>query len=129
MALILVIDDEPEMRRLLRRILVGAGHRVIEAENGASGLRHLERERPDLVITDILMPDKDGIETIQEIRSAQAGMRIIAMTGGGRYQGFEYLDIAKALGADALLSKPFRSAELLDAVAQLVSADPQQAIG
>jgi YesN/AraC family two-component response regulator len=120
MALILLIDDEPEIRSVLRRILLSAGHGVIEAENGKLGLRRLHSDHPDLVITDILMPEKGGIEAIEEIRRAVPAPKIIAMSGGGRYKGFEYLEIAKWLGADALLVKPFRAASLLETVDQVL---------
>lgn len=126
MALILIIDDEPEVRGLLCRILADEGHRVIEADNGAVALKVIGRNQPDLVITDILMPDKDGIETIQEMRLLHPGLKIIAMTGGGRYQGFEYLDVAKALGADALLNKPFRAAQISALVADLMPRPPER---
>jgi len=120
MALILLIDDDADIRSVLRRILQSAGHGTIEAENGKEGVQRMQDAHPDIVITDILMPEKDGIETIEDIRRIRPAPKIIAMSGGGRYQGFEFLEIAKCLGADALLAKPFRRAALLETIAQVL---------
>ena len=120
MALILLIDDDADIRGVLRRILQSAGHDTIEAENGKEGVRRVQDAHPDIVITDILMPEKDGIETIEDIRRVSPPPKIIAMSGGGRYDGFEFLEIAKCLGADALLSKPFRRAAVLETIAQVL---------
>ena len=125
MALIVLIDDDEEIRRVLSRILLSAGHAVIEAENGKIGLRRVRDDHPDLVLTDILMPDKDGIEAIEDIRRLSPVPKIIAMSGGGRYTGFEFLEIAKGLGADALLTKPFRAAILLETIESVMSAAPE----
>ena len=125
MALILLIDDDHDMRSTLRRILTNAGHTVVEAGNGSDGLRRVAEDRPALVITDILMPGMDGIETIQCLTGAHPGLRVIAMTGGGRYHGFEYLDVARALGAHALLNKPFRAETLLETVRGLLPPSPR----
>jgi CheY-like chemotaxis protein len=80
---ILVIDDEPAIRALLRAILTGAGHEVFEAENGAAALRLLERQPAELAICDMLMPGLDGLETIRLLRQAFPALRIVAMSGGG----------------------------------------------
>jgi CheY-like chemotaxis protein len=127
MALILVIDDDQDIRRVLSRILLAAGHTVREAENGKVGVKQVKDEPPDLIITDILMPEKDGIEAIEDIRRLTHMPKIIAMSGGGRYKGFEFLEIAKCLGADALLTKPFRSAVLLDTVEQVLGVPGDRA--
>jgi DNA-binding response OmpR family regulator len=121
MALVLVIDDEPQMRRMIRRILSAAEHDAIEASNGREGLAMFQKYRPDIVVTDILMPEKEGIETILEIRRATAATGIIAISGGGVSDNLMFLDIAKKFGADAVLAKPFRAQELIDAVAGLLA--------
>jgi CheY-like chemotaxis protein len=115
MATILVIDDEPAMRELVVRILSPAGHSIIEAADGTEGVTLAVKHRPELVITDVIMPGKEGIATMCEIQECLPDTRIVVMSGGtGR--NFMLLDIAKALGADAVLAKPFRSAQLFKAV-------------
>lgn len=117
MVSILVIDDEPQLRRVLTRILSRAGHEVIEAKDGREGMKRFDAHRPQLVITDVFMPDKEGIETIAEIRSKAPKTCIVAISGGAR--AFSPLDIAAKLGADATLAKPFRPEDLLALVARL----------
>ena len=119
MALILVIDDDPAMRRLVMRVLAGR-HRLIEAENGAEGLRLRAQHQPDLIITDILMPQKEGIETMREVKQLAPATKIIAISGGAA-PNLMYLDMARSLGADAVLAKPFRPAELTDTVERLLA--------
>jgi CheY-like chemotaxis protein len=116
MATILVIDDEPAMRELVARILSPAGHSIIEAANGIEGVGLAEKHRPEVVITDVLMPGKEGIETMCEIQARLPASRIVVISGGGRARNLMFLDIAKALGASAVLAKPFRSAELFKVV-------------
>ena len=121
MALILVIDDAAAMRELVRRMLVRAEHTVIEAEDGEIGVSVFRDKRPALVITDLLMPNKEGIETIQDIRRISSATPIIAMSGSTATNGNLYLGAAKKLGADAVLSKPFKPDELLRVVDRLLS--------
>lgn len=120
MALVLVVEDELSMRRLIRRILSGAGHNVLEASNGFEALSLLAAGAPDLVITDLFMPEKEGIETIRAIREEHADLPIIAMTGGGYHANLELLGMAEKFGANARLAKPFRREELLEAVEKLL---------
>jgi DNA-binding response OmpR family regulator len=117
MARILVIDDEDRMRRLVSRILTKAGHVVIEAKNGREGVVQFDAHRPAVVISDILMPEQEGIETIKELRRKAPAVWIIAMSGGGTSHNMKFLEFAKALGADSALAKPFRADELIEAVA------------
>ena len=117
MAEILVIDDEPQMRRLIARILTGAGHGVHEAENGRDGIGLFHRVHPALVITDIVMPDMEGIEMIRELRQEAPTIPILAISGGGPAV---YLRAATGLGATAALAKPFSTDELLEAVGNLL---------
>ena len=113
MAQILVIDDEEMLRRTL---LERAGHTVVEAEDGKHGLAQFEVQRPDLVLTDIIMPNCEGVETIGEMRRQAPDLPIIAMSGGGSRGGDLFLTLAEQLGASATLSKPIRQAELVAAV-------------
>ncbi len=117
MTTILLIDDDPEIRELYRRILERAGYEVSDAPDGASGIR-LFREKPaDLVLTDIVMPEKEGLETIMELKREFPSVRIIAMSGGGKATtSFTCLRLAKMLGADQALSKPIPRTQLLEAV-------------
>jgi two-component system, chemotaxis family, chemotaxis protein CheY len=121
MALILVIDDVAMMRDLVRRMLERAEHSVIEAADGEAGIAAVEMQAPALVITDLIMPKKEGIETIQQIRRSHPNIKIIAMSGHVRPDGVSYLDAARQLGADAILAKPFLKAALLDVVDRLLN--------
>jgi len=122
MARILVIDDEDQVRRLLRAALEMKGHEVLEASNGKEALR-LHRATPaELAITDILMPEMDGVELIQALRSVAPQLKIIAMSGGGRFRQTEALDMAEPLGAFATLRKPFGLDALLEAVTGALAA-------
>ena len=116
MARVLVIDDQDLVREAIRVALEGAGHEVSEAKNGDQGL-DLQKERPfDIIITDILMPVKEGIETIIQVRKEFENLKIIAISGGGRGKSIDYLKLAKQAGADKALPKPFSNEELLSAV-------------
>jgi len=116
MARILVIDDDQAIRTVMRRVLEKAGHVVTEAEDGEAGLALLEEELPDMVVTDLLMPEKEGIETILEMRQSFPDLPVLAVSGadGGVEEG-PLLD-ARLLGADSTLSKPFSLEEFLEAV-------------
>jgi DNA-binding response OmpR family regulator len=121
LANILVIDDEEPMRRFVARALEKQGHALFEAADGAEALRILAERPADLVITDLLMPETDGIETIMELRRLYPGTKIIAISGGGEYQtGAGFLRAAESLGADRTLTKPFRFQQLLPAVEALL---------
>lgn len=125
MATILIIDDDPLVRTTLRAMLQGAGHEVLEAEDGDDGLALFDAHRPALVITDIIMPRREGIEIILTLRRTAPAVRIIGISGGGAKDhdnsGTEYLDMARKLGADRVLSKPFSAKELLSTVTELVA--------
>jgi CheY-like chemotaxis protein len=120
MARILVIDDDGQVRGAIRRILERADHTVLDAADGETGIR-VYRERPtDLVITDIFMPERDGIETIQQLRREFPGVKIIAISGGDRTQTVDLRKDAELLGASRSLRKPFELTELLKAVSELL---------
>jgi len=116
MTRILVIDDEELTRFTMREILEGAGHEVVEAENGNQGLS-VQKDQPcDLVITDIIMPEKEGVETIIEMKRDFPSVPIIAISGGGRTRNLDFLKLARQYGARIILAKPFSESELIDAV-------------
>jgi DNA-binding NtrC family response regulator len=121
---ILVIDDEEPIRRLLRKLLEGAGYEVIEAENGRAGIQQCNRATVDLVITDIIMPEGEGLETIRELRRLQPGMKIFAMTGARISKQLDILNIAEAFGAIRTFDKPFELNAVLNAVREQVPLPP-----
>ncbi len=112
---VLVIDDEPGLRQVIRRMLEPAGHEVVEAENGRAGAQALHAAPFDVVLTDIIMPEQEGMETIGEMRKLNKTVRIVAMSGGG-IKDLDVLLLARRLGADATLAKPFRKDDLLACV-------------
>lgn len=119
---VLVIDDEQLIRLQIRSALELEGFVVHEAANGNEGLARMAAARADVVITDILMPDKEGIETILELRRSYPGVKIIAISGGGRTGNKDFLHTAKHLGADRILAKPFGLADLLGLIRELLPA-------
>jgi CheY-like chemotaxis protein len=118
---ILIIDDEPTIRHMVARILERAGYATVSAANGAQGFASFCRDRPSLVITDIIMPVREGIETIHRIRRERADLPIIAMSGSTRKGGADFLAMAYELGATAILRKPFEPVELLDCVTRCLA--------
>ena len=117
---ILVIDDDAQLRGFLREVLDQAGYRVYEAANGNEGSEQYARHDPDLVLTDIVMPEKEGMELIMELRRDHPTLPIIAMSGGNAGFSGSYLTVASKLGADAALAKPFTASHLLAAIEQLL---------
>jgi DNA-binding NtrC family response regulator len=122
MADILIIDDDRQMRRLLMRILTGVGHTVRQAENGRDGVESFARQRADMVITDIVMPDMEGLETILSLRRENPTLPIIAISGG---TDPVYLRAAASLGATGSLRKPFAPTALLELVEAMLGATPE----
>jgi DNA-binding response OmpR family regulator len=121
MAKILVFDDEPSILLMIKKMLEKAGHEVDIALNGKDGMEQFERNRPDLVITDIIMPEKEGLETILELRKRYPALKIIAISGGGRVGPDGYLPSAKLLGADMVFQKPLVQKEFMKAVSILLN--------
>ena len=114
MATILVIDDEDSIRTLLKDVLEKAGHRVIQASDGREGLEAYQKNKVDLVMMDILMPDTDGLEATLQLTREYLDAKIIAMTGAQGDKNF--LDVAKLFGARRVFEKPFDLAKLVQAV-------------
>jgi two-component system, chemotaxis family, chemotaxis protein CheY len=117
---ILIIDDDGEFRKMLVLVLTRAGYEVVEASNGREGLWAYQADPVDLVVTDIFMPVQEGIETVFKLKEISPGLSIIAISGGGSRQNFDYLDNVSDLGVDKTLQKPFAMSELLDAIRELI---------
>jgi CheY-like chemotaxis protein len=122
MAVIVVIDDHEPIRRLIRRILSKEGHDIFEAADGTVVSDLLHQHALDLVITDIFMPNRDGIEVVRDIRRLSPKTKIVAMTGSNEIREELYFSAARALGADATITKPFR-ADVLRAMVRRLLAD------
>ncbi|MFH0823206.1 MAG: response regulator [Pseudomonadota bacterium] len=125
MARILVIDDDDLVLSMLGRVLENAGHVVTVASNGEVGIRLFREQPTDLIITDIIMPEKEGWETILELRGEFPHVKIIAISGGGRQGPYGYLMLAKRFGAERVFSKPLKSEELLNAISELLGSTDQ----
>lgn len=124
MACILLIDDDPILREALHPLLVGAGCIVQEATNGTAALAHYRQRPSDLVITDLLMPDMEGLELIRALRRQDSAVKIIAMSGGSAGIAANYLKVAMKFGAGWTLAKPFSRQEFLDTVTVALADTP-----
>lgn len=113
---VLLVEDDDQVRMLLKTNLISAGYEVSEAPNGAGAGAMYKQRRPDLVVTDVLMPDKDGLELIMELRRTDPSVRILAISGGGKTDSESHLKIAQKLGAKQTLAKPFGNDAFLEAV-------------
>lgn len=120
MSSILVVDDDPQVLELVSQMLMLEGHTVTRAANGIEAERAFERIDFDLVITDLIMPEREGIETIARMRRATPVMPIIAISGGGRIGPGDYLQTAAQMGANATLAKPFDRTDLVSIVTELL---------
>ncbi len=120
MARILIIEDDQEVREYLESVLSRAGHECLCASDGKEGVDVFSANPVDLVITDIIMPEKDGIETIMDLRRKNNTLKVIAISGGGRAEPENYLHSAKLLGANRTIKKPFTNEEMLQAIRTLM---------
>lgn len=120
---ILAIDDDPNVRQMICRMLERNGYEVVTAANGADGVKEYRSNPPDAVVTDIIMPEQEGIETIRQLKSEFPDCRIIAISGGGRVGPQDYLNMAKLLGAAKTISKPFESAQLVSAIREVLDEE------
>jgi CheY-like chemotaxis protein len=121
---ILVVDDDPEIRELLKLLLETRDYEVALAEDGRKAARAIAQRPFDLAMTDLLMPERDGLEFIREVHRAHPALKIIAMSGGGHIAGEAYLKMARAFGAGAVLEKPFGPEELWQAIAAVLPDRP-----
>ena len=119
---ILLVDDDDALRKMLRLMLIKMGHVVREARDGQEAITMCGQEAPDLVLTDIVMPGQEGLETIFALRHSNPNVKIIAMSGGGRISSTDYLQIAKSLGARRVLAKPFSSEQLSAAIGETMAS-------
>jgi CheY-like chemotaxis protein len=119
---VLVIEDQKEIRRVIRRVLTAEDFEVLEAADGQEGLDLARENPPDLIVTDIFMPEMDGLEFIRTARKLNAQVRILAISGGGAMGNMQMLAIARSLGAGGVLAKPFGRDELIEAVRQALAA-------
>ena len=120
MAQILVIEDDEHIRGLIREVLEESGHEVLESSDGEDGLKKFSLNPTYLVITDILMPGMEGLETIRHLRTEVPTAKIIAISGGLEGKGVNVLELAKKFGATRILAKPFDLSQLLAAVEEVL---------
>jgi len=120
MADILLVEDEDQLRSMLREVLQSAGHKVREAENGKIAMNVFAARPSELVITDLIMPEKEGLEIIRELKRGKTDVKIIAISGGGRNNAQDYLELARRFGADHILSKPFSNREILEVIEKVM---------
>jgi len=120
MTKILVIEDDDDIRTLIKRVLGHEGHEVVEAKDGSIGIAAFRDSGPDLVISDIIMPNTDGLEAIEKILTLQPDAKIIAISGGGPLASSDFLAYAKKLGVLKTLAKPFTPPDLLKMVEEVL---------
>jgi DNA-binding response OmpR family regulator len=118
---ILIVEDDTDLREMLRDLLVKRKYSVFEASNGKEAISKFKPAITSLVITDIIMPDEDGLKVIMKIRELKPAIKIIAISGGGKAGPGNYLNLAKALGADEIFSKPFSVNVLLSKIESLLN--------
>ena len=117
---ILVVDDDDGLRLLIRRVLERDHYEVVEARDGEEGLRAYRSAQPDLVLLDLFMPVKDGVEMLRDLRAEFANPKVVTMSGGGSRNDVTILQTARLLGSQASLVKPFGAPELLKVVREMV---------
>lgn len=122
MSCILVVDDNEEIRRFIRRVLEAEGHAVIEAENGKSAAERVGQQPVDLVISDIFMPESDGLELLRALRKRAPKLKVIAISGGGNLGNMDILHAARLFGAYRVFTKPFATRDLLDAIREALGS-------
>ena len=120
---ILIIDDDEQMRILLQQVMEWSGYEVMVAENGRQGMELQRADPADLVITDLIMPEQEGLETIGLLKKEFPQVKIVAISGGGRMGPEAYLPAALELGADRVFSKPFDVKEFIATVRELLDEE------
>lgn len=123
---ILIVEDDNDLRTMLKVSLSRRKFTVLEAENGKEALTHFKPSVTDLVITDLIMPDEDGLKVIMRIRELKPSIKIIAISGGGKAGPGSYLNLAKALGADAIYSKPFSVNDMIFKIEELLDIEQER---
>jgi len=117
---VLIVEDDKELREMLKMSLLRRHFTVLEAENGKEAITHFKPSLTDLVVTDLIMPEEDGLKVVIKLRELKPSIKIIAISGGGKVGPGSYLNLAKALGADAIYSKPFSINDLTAKIEQLL---------
>jgi CheY-like chemotaxis protein len=117
---VLLVEDDKELREMLKMSLLRNGYTVMEAENGKDAIVHFKPLVTDLVVTDLIMPEEDGLKVVIKLRELKPSIRIIAISGGGKVGPGSYLNLAKALGADAIFPKPFSINDLISKIELLL---------
>jgi DNA-binding response OmpR family regulator len=120
---VLIVEDEKELREMLKISLARRKFTVLEAENGRDAIVHFKPSITDLVVTDLIMPDEDGLKVIMKLRELKPSIKIIAISGGGKAGPGNYLSLAKALGANATFSKPFSINDLIVKIEELLEVE------
>ena len=123
MYVILIVEDDVELREMIKAALLVNRFTVIEASNGKEATEYFKPLVTDVVITNIIMPEEDGLGVIMKLKALKPDLKIIAMSGGGKASPRHYLDVAKALGANATITKPFQISDLVSIVEELLYAD------
>ena len=118
---ILIVEDENDLREMIKTSLLRRKYAVLEAVNGKEAIMHFKPTLTDLVVTDLIMPDEDGLKVIIKLKELKPSIKIIAISGGGKVGPGSYLNLAKALGANAIFSKPFSINDLLMKIDELLS--------
>lgn len=121
MKTVLVVEDNLIVKETIKKILIQEGYNVIDAKNGIEGISKFKEHKPDLIITDILMPEEDGIGMLNEIRKSYSDFKVIAMSGGGQIPAHDLLDMASVSFADISLEKPISKRDLLKSVKKLLN--------
>jgi len=122
MSTLLLIDDDDNFRSMLGELLTRKGYTVIEAQDGMDGLHKFREHSPDLIITDIVMPEQDGTGLILELKKLQSTTPIITISGGGGNKGAGYLEVAKVFGARQIFEKPINNQDFLKTVSDLLDS-------
>ena len=117
---VLIVEDDKELREMLKMSLLRRSFTVFEAENGKEAITHFKPNITDLIVTDLIMPEEDGLKVVIKLRELKPSIKIIAISGGGKVGPGSYLNLAKALGADAIYSKPFSINDLTLKIEQLL---------
>jgi len=120
---ILIVEDNRELRDMLRESLGRKRFTILEAENGKDAIIHFKPGLTDLVVTDLIMPEEDGLKVIMKLREIKPDLKVIAISGGGKAGPASYLNLAKALGADAIFSKPFSVSDLVVKIEELLEIE------
>jgi CheY-like chemotaxis protein len=120
---VLIVEDDKELRQMLKMMLQRRNFTVLEAENGKSAITHFKPLLTDVVVTDLIMPEEDGLKVVIKLKELKPSLKVIAISGGGKAGPGGYLNLAKALGADAVYSKPFSLNDLVEKIEQLLNSE------